>query len=259
MIKLKFITGIGFVLAVLLLFFPAKSAAKPTPAPLGLVVTSPSPSPSPDITGNSDIRNAIRQEIQQRVNSVATTPTTKSAALVGMITDTSTDKKTLTIATARLGDKIATVASGAAVFRVDSQNQRKTVDFTNAAVGDSIIAIGTPVDNDHLSARRLILYTTPVVKPLVTVGRVVSFDNGHVVVTSVASGQNETFILVQLTRFIRLTKDGGKVTVKPADLPIGTMIIIAGSGLPNQPPTADLITPLTSPLPSPTTLPNGNH
>lgn len=188
--------------------------------------------PTPDNIGNTDIRDAIRQEVEKRLANTSSLPT--NVAFVGTILGLQTTGSQLHIATSRQGDKIASVSAQSKIVRISPAGDSRIVKLDNAAPGDNIIAMGQINPDGTISAKRVILYTQTPEKRVVILGNIILLGPTALTIKPAKSDQEISFI------YSGSTSRTGK-------LKIGDLVIVAASGPEDKTLGADLIVKLPSP------------
>lgn len=198
--------------------------------------------PALDSSVTSDIRDAIRQEVQKRQSTPADQST--NLAIVGTILSLQATGNQVHIATTRQGDKVASTSAQTKIVRIGPDGSSRVVKLDNAAVGDNIIAMGQQNQDGTLTAKRVILYTQPTQKRLVYLGNVLAVTPTSISVKPAKSDQKTDFSLSSST------------AIRPPSLKQGDLIIIAGTQSGDDFPKADMVIRLPSPTtPKPTAKP----
>ena len=213
------------------------------------------PTPSPDNSGSSDIRQAIKEEVQKRL-SESQTADTGPIAFVGTIVSLQATGNTIHLSTARQGDKIASASATAKIVRVDPAGNSRVVKLDNAAVGDNIIAMGNLENDGSLLAQRIILFTQVSPKRLVYLGNITEMTTKSVTLKPAKSDDKVTFTASYTTNIKKTDASGTATNLTLSALKTGDLIIIAGTQIQDKTAEADLIVRLASPAtPSPSATP----
>lgn len=214
--------------------------------------------PSPSATaGTDEVINLIHQEVQKRTSTIQAEP--KNIGVVGTVSGISASGDLAKIATARQGEKSASISGQTTIFRVDASGIRKQVKANDIKTGDNIIVMGQTNDSGLVTAKRIILYVPDNLKRLVYLGKVTAKSLNKLSIETVKTKNNVDFALTTNSDFNQFVASSGSnsgklVDLKLANLNQGDVIIIAGAQADNKTAEATIIVKLSSasPLPSPT-------
>ncbi len=149
-------------------------------------------SATPTDTSSSDSANAVRQKVQEKLNAVSLNPT----AALGTITDLTDNTIQIKLQTGEIQQ--ISIDKNSATFIKSTKGVTKEIKFSDVAIGDFIIAMGTKNGNGILHAKRVLI-----TDPLKETKRQIIF------------GQATDLARLKLT--LKNPKDGKGVNMEPDD------------------------------------------
>jgi hypothetical protein len=195
----------------------AFSSGKTTGVTLPIVYSSEfnlgSPEPTAQTASDS---SAIRDKVQEKLATVSK----KATSYRGTITD-------LTDGTIQLKDpqgQILQVSllSDVTSFVKQTATSSSTLKSTDLAIGDYILALGTRDANSVLSARRIIVTTSPsYTDPVVYLGKLTQISDKSL---SVDTGNG--IQTVTLAKSVKLTNESGDKTLTTKSLTVGSRVLV---------------------------------